>query len=59
MTKITFQAGFPNHSIMPTWRFTNTYEGGQCAFRKLYAESKGTMQEFHRLAEQKAKLAKE
>lgn len=37
----------------------NTYEGGQCAFRYLYAQSKASIPEFHRLAEQQAKLSKD
>jgi len=37
----------------------NTYEGGQCAFQGLYDHSDVSMQEFHHLAEQQAKLSKE
>jgi predicted aminopeptidase len=37
----------------------NTYEGGHCAFRNLYAGTRGDMREFHRLAEQQAKLPKD
>jgi len=37
----------------------NTYEGGHCAFRNLYARTRGDMREFHRLAEQQAKLSKD
>jgi len=36
----------------------NTYEGGQCAFQNLYDHSHESMQEFHHLAEQQAKLSK-
>jgi len=37
----------------------DTYEGGHCAFRNLYAGTGGDMREFHRLAEQQAKLSKD
>jgi len=37
----------------------NTYEGGHCAFRNLYDGTRGDMREFHRLAEQQAKLPKD
>jgi predicted aminopeptidase len=36
----------------------NTYEGGQCAFQKLWEDSGGQAREFHTLAEQKAGLEK-
>jgi predicted aminopeptidase len=36
----------------------NTYEGGHCAFRNVYDQSNGSMQAFHRLAEQQANLSK-
>lgn len=34
----------------------NTYQGGHCAFQNLYLLAEANMQEFHRLAEQQAKL---
>lgn len=37
----------------------NTYEGSHCAFQALWVESAGDWQEFHRLAEQKSRLAKD
>jgi len=37
----------------------NTYEGGQCAFQNLFTRAKGSLQEFHRLAEQQANLPKD
>ena len=37
----------------------NTYEGGQCAFQNLYGRTKGDMRDFHRLAEQQARLSKD
>jgi len=36
----------------------DTYEGGHCAFQNLYAGTRDDMREFHRLAEQQAKLSK-
>ncbi|HEY5776746.1 MAG TPA: aminopeptidase, partial [Xanthomonadales bacterium] len=37
----------------------NTYDGGRCAFQGLWDESAGDWQKFHRLAEQKSRLAKD
>lgn len=36
----------------------NTYEGGHCAFQKLFDQAEGDLQKFHRLAEQQSGLQK-
>jgi predicted aminopeptidase len=37
----------------------NTYDGGHCAFQRLWDESARDWRKFHRLAEQKSRLAKD
>jgi len=37
----------------------DTYEGGHCAFQRLWLETEGDPREFHRLAEEKSRLEKE
>lgn len=36
-----------------------TYEGSQCAFQKLFDDAAGNLLEFHRLAEQQSRIAKD